>query len=160
MMNPVPAQALTLDLVHIAIVAACHETSQTFISNNSIDHDSDSSNRPRTFRLGARNDLSAVVALLKNDADQSPNDREKFLTRDFDLVHWIVIEECNNVVGFAAVYIGYSTWDGRCLHANKICARNEETESTLLRTLADIAVRLECQRLVWQVCVASITSVA
>ena len=157
MMNPVPAEALSLDLVRNAIVAACHEANQTSMSNDT-NHDSGINYSPITFRLGAPSDMPAVAALLKKNADQRQSHEDNCLPRDFDLVHWIIIEESNNVVGFATVYWGYSTWDGRCLHANRMCARDEETEADLLRILANVAVRLEGQRLVWQVCVVSASS--
>ncbi|KAI2513726.1 diamine N-acetyltransferase [Fragilaria crotonensis] len=143
MMNPVPAQAMSVDLMHKAIVASCHETN---LSNGSVT----TNDSPTIFRLGAASDMPTVAALLQNDACQTESSDVHRLIRDFDQVYWIVVEERNNVIGFAAVYWGYSTWDGRCLHANRIFARDEVIEIDLLRTLADIAVRLEGQRLVWQ----------
>lgn len=144
MMNPVPAQAMSVDLMHKAIVASCHETN---LSNGS----DTMRESPSIFRLGAASDMPTVAALLRNDACQTQSNGEHRLIRDFDQIYWIVVDERNNVIGFAAVYWGYSTWDGRCLHANRIFARDEVIEIDLLRTLADIAVRLEGQRLVWQV---------
>jgi hypothetical protein len=148
MMNPVPAQAMSVDLMHKAISAACHETNQTSTSN-----DSDTMNDipTRIFRLGVASDMPTVAALLQNNACETQSHDENRLIRDFVLVYWIIVEQSNNVVGFAAFYWGYSTWDGRCLHVNRIFSRDEVTEIDLLRTLAGITVRLDGQRLVWQV---------
>jgi hypothetical protein len=56
-----------------------------------------------------------------------------------------------NQVWICRFFWAYSTWDGRVLYVNKIIAPTQELETSLLYTLADVAVQLEGQRLVWQV---------
>eukprot|EP00980_Cylindrotheca_fusiformis_P003928 scaffold871_cov130-Cylindrotheca_fusiformis.AAC.5 len=45
-------------------------------------------------------------------------------------------------------YIGYSTWDGRCLFVDQLPNKRDEKQQ-LLHLLAKIAVRLKCRRLIW-----------
>lgn len=44
-------------------------------------------------------------------------------------------------------YIGYSTWDGRCLFVDRL--PTVDNEKLLLQVLAKLAVRLGCRRLLW-----------
>ncbi|KAI2513727.1 diamine N-acetyltransferase [Fragilaria crotonensis] len=143
MINPVPVEELHPDKVREAIKIACGVTNER-VNGESGGSECQSIN----FRLGIPNDVSAVVSLLKKDPGQ--NDRESVLLQDFDRLCWIMVEESTNVVGFAAFYWAYSTWDGRYVYANKIVAKNQVVETSLLHTLADIALQLEGQRLVLQ----------
>jgi hypothetical protein len=56
--------------------------------------------------------------------------------------------------GVVTMYIGYSTWDGRCLFIDRLEFPNhdhEDMEKSILRPLAKIAVELDCARLSWRV---------
>lgn len=151
MINPVPTEELSRDKVHNAIIDACQ------VTNERVNGEGSGSDGCRViFRIGTASDMTAVVMLLENDSDHT--NREMILLQDLDLVHWITVEESNTVVAFAAFYWAYSTWDGRYLYANKIVAKTQVVEKSLLHTLADVAVRLEGQRLVFQVSVVLVSS--
>ena len=151
--NPVPTEELSRDKVHKAIEDACQVTNGRIQKGEG----GDSYGPCMIFRVGTASDMSAVVALLGNDSD--PSNREMILLQDLDLVHWIMVEESTSVVGFAAFYWAYSTWDGRYLYANKMVAKMHGVETPLLHTLADIAVQMEGQRLVFQVRVGIVAAV-
>jgi hypothetical protein len=144
MINPVPTKELHHEKILEAIKGACG------VTNEHVNGESGDSKCPHiVFRPGTPSDMTAVVVLLKNDPGQ--DNRESVLLQDFDLLYWIMVEESTNVVGYAAFYWAYSTWDGRYLYVNKIVTKSEIVETSLLHTLADIALRLEGQRLVLQV---------
>ena len=56
--------------------------------------------------------------------------------------------------GFITFYLAYSTWDARCVFIDRLDLPHPgdmNVEKTILRSLADIAVRLQCGRLCWEV---------
>ena len=56
--------------------------------------------------------------------------------------------------GVITFYMAYSTWDARCVFLDRLdlpTPVDTNVEKTILRALADIAVRLECGRLCWEV---------
>jgi hypothetical protein len=56
--------------------------------------------------------------------------------------------------GVITFYMAYSTWDARCVFLDRLdlpTPTDTNVEKTILRALADIAVRLECGRLCWEV---------
>ena len=145
MIVPVPAVDVSVERVHEAIDNACDQTNSRLLADDSS-HKNSNNNKSVIFRRGTLDDISGLITILKD----AQINRDQ-LVRDFDLVHWIILEKCNQVLGLAAFYWAYSTWDGRVLYVNKVTAPNTELETSLLYTLADIAVQLEGQRLVWQV---------
>ena len=56
----------------------------------------------------------------------------------------------NSKAQLISFYLGYSTWDGRCLFVDQI-VQDEKIEKLLLQVLAKIAIRLDCSRLIWMV---------
>jgi hypothetical protein len=59
-------------------------------------------------------------------------------------------EEDSKLISF---YIGYSTWDGRCLCVDQLPKQEkyQNVEKLLMQLLAKIAVSLSCNRLIWMV---------
>jgi hypothetical protein len=53
--------------------------------------------------------------------------------------------------GITLIYIAYSTWDGRVLFFNSVNQTQGDTRLTLMHTMAQVAIRLQCTRVVWQV---------
>ncbi|CAE6924813.1 SATL1 [Symbiodinium sp. CCMP2592] len=47
-------------------------------------------------------------------------------------------------------YVGYSTWDGRCIFLDQLPETDEDTEKLYLQILARIALRLGSRRLTWK----------
>ncbi|CAE7192946.1 SATL1 [Symbiodinium necroappetens] len=47
-------------------------------------------------------------------------------------------------------YVGYSTWDGRCLFLDQLPEGDEDTEKLYLQILARIALRIGSRRLTWK----------
>ena len=144
---PIPSSHLSVDAIRYAITEACHKTNER-LGNDAL------------VRVVATNDISSILSTLglldKSEIpiEQEGHEGEKQqpnVKPNFDLVQGIVLEEAGRVVGFATIYWAYSTWDGRYLYINKIVAPNERLEMSMLHTLADVALRLEGQRLVWQV---------
>jgi hypothetical protein len=140
MIVSVPAANVSVERVLKAIEDACDQTNSRHVSNDS------SCPNTTILRRGTQDDVSGLITILKD-----PENSRDQIVRDFDLVHWIVLEGSNQISGLAAFYWAYSTWDGRVLYVNKIIAPNTTLETSLLYTLADVAVQLEGQRLVWQV---------
>jgi len=63
-------------------------------------------------------------------------------------------QEATEPCGLVTFYLGYSTWDGRCLFIDRLDLPNPSDtnlEKVILRGLADITVRLNCGRLCWKV---------
>lgn len=63
-------------------------------------------------------------------------------------------DDSSKPCGVITFYIAYSTWDGRCLFLDRLDLPNPtdvKMEKAILRALADIAVRLKCARLCWEV---------
>jgi hypothetical protein len=132
---PVPTEDLSLERVREAIGTSCTFTNERFKDGYLL-------------RYGSKDDMPTLLSLLTSDDNiQDPDS----LACDFDLFHSVVVEQNGKVVGFAMTYWAYSTWEGRYLYANKIVAPNDAVETSLMYTLADVAVRLGGQRLVWQV---------
>jgi hypothetical protein len=132
---PVPTEDLSIERVRQAIGASCTLTNERCEDGYLL-------------RYGSKDDMPTLLSLLTSDDNiQDPES----LARDFDLFQSVVVEQNGKVVGFAMTYWAYSTWEGRYLYANKIVAPNDTVETSLMYTLADVAVRLGGQRLVWQV---------
>lgn len=133
-MFPLPEHELSVDRIHKAIQDACDDTH-------------DDLNDGYTLRVGSRNDVASFVALL-----DTKNTLEQSLVRDFELFHSIVLEQDETtVVGFAIVYLAYSTWDGRYLYLDHIVApNNDNLEASMMHCLSNAVVRLEGQRLAWR----------
>jgi hypothetical protein len=56
--------------------------------------------------------------------------------------------------GFITFYLAYSTWDARCVFIDRLDLPNPadmNVEKPILRALANIAMRLQCGRLCWEV---------
>jgi hypothetical protein len=56
--------------------------------------------------------------------------------------------------GVITFYMAYSTWDARCVFLDRLdlpTPADANVEKTILRALANIAVRLQCGRLCWEV---------
>jgi hypothetical protein len=141
---PIPNKHLSVADIRYAIADACAKTNER-LGNEDL------------LRVTTVNDISSILSILgvvDKSEIQIEQEREKQQTNvmaNFDLFQGIVLEQIGRVVGFATVYWAYSTWDGRYLYVNKIVAPDERLETSMLYTLAEVALRLEGQRLVWQV---------
>jgi GNAT superfamily N-acetyltransferase len=73
------------------------------------------------------------------------------------LYHGLVLLQKNTrkenpaLAGFVICYLAYSTWQGRVLFLNKLHLEQsaENLLEPIMHVLANIAIRLECRRLVW-----------
>lgn len=130
----VPTEDLSLERVRQSIDTCCALTNERLADGYGL-------------RYGKKDDMSTILSLL----DSKNSQEEDTLIRDADLFHSIVIEQNDKILGFAITYWAYSTWEGRYLYVNKIVTPNDALETSLMYTLADVAVRLGGQRLVWQV---------
>ena len=145
---PVPTEDLSIDRVRKTIHACCSLTNDRAASTGYF------------FRNGNQDDMPVIKLLLGSDEDVEADSVSR-LMRDSDLFHSVIIEEktSGKIVGFAICYWAYSTWEGRYLYVNKIIVSPNGDdvllptilETSLVYTLADAAVRLGGQRLVWQV---------
>lgn len=70
---------------------------------------------------------------------------------DFPLYYGLLLENETGVCGVAIMYVEFSTWEGRVIFLHRLVVPFETVRVPLMRTLAKIAVRLDCVRLVWQV---------
>jgi hypothetical protein len=71
--------------------------------------------------------------------------------------------ETSFLCGVITFYMAYSTWDARCVFLDRLDLphpTDPTVEKTILRALADIAVRLQCGRLCWEVRFVSFCIVA
>lgn len=80
---------------------------------------------------------------------------EENLVRDgfgnVPLYYSLILETKDGVCGAVVFFFEYSTWEGRVLFLKSLVIPSEEMRLPILQTLAKIAVRLDCVRLVWQV---------
>ena len=135
---PIPSKHLSVDAIRHAISEACDKTNER-LGNDAL---------ARVVTVNGTSSILSILGLMdKSEGEQQqPNDLP-----NFDLVQGIILEQSGRVVGFATVYWAYSTWDGRYLYINKIVAPDQKLETSMLYTLAEVALCLEGQRLVWQV---------
>lgn len=131
-LHPTPSKDLSISNVRSAIDEACIKSSE----RTSGDY---------VLRGGKVEDLPVLLSATDTQGIQSD------LSHDSHLFHTIILEKKNDIVGFCIFYWAYSTWDGRFLYVNRISAPNDELEKSITYTLAEVAVRLDAQRLVWQV---------
>lgn len=62
-------------------------------------------------------------------------------------------QENTKVIGIVSFYVAYSSWSGRILYVDRLqCdGLSDDMEESLLRILADVALKLDCARLTWRV---------
>jgi hypothetical protein len=130
---PVPSEDLSIERVREVITDSCAITNGRLTNSCRL-------------RYGNSDDMPKLLSLLASKSRDADT-----LIKDGDLFHSVVVEGSSKLVGFAVVYWAYSTWEGRHLYVNTIVAPSDTVETSLIYTLADVAVRLEGQRLVWQV---------
>ena len=130
MVHPVPSTALSADVVKAAIQVSCAKAS--------------AKNEALSFESLVEDKVKDLFAVLNIQVSKRALD-------ELDKYHGVTLARDGGVVGGATFYFAYSTWDGRILYVDKIEAKNNGDEEHILRLLGDVAVQLECQRLVWQV---------
>lgn len=101
--------------------------------------------------------LIVELAVYEREPDAVINTPENLyidLFRD-EVCKALVVEEENEVVGFALYFISYSTWKGRCLYLEdfyvKEAFRRGGIGSKLFLEVVDIAKQLGVKRMDWQV---------
>ena len=136
MVLPLPEKVLSLQTIKESTLAACQATT------NRWEHKERLALRPVETR-----DLPSLLTFL-SATDVSLQDT----SRDFqDFYHGILSEgKDGNVCAAAIFYLAYSTWDSRYIYINHIHVDDTSLETSLMYTLADVAIKLDCHRLVWQ----------
>jgi hypothetical protein len=103
------------------------------------------------FRIGEVGDWEVISSAHGDGKIVRVDEKVQNLVSFF----FIVVEMDHQIVGFTSFHLAYSTWDGRVLFRSKTQSLSDSMEKGLLFTLAHVAVKLEAQRLVWQVSLIS-----
>ena len=133
---PVPEKVLSQQVIEETIQDACRTTLLHWETRKNV-----------TLRSFDTNDLPRLLRLL-NVIHVS----QEQTSRDFSSVYYGILseDEEGNILATAIFYLAYSTWDSRCVYINHIYAIDTFIETIVMYTLADIAIKLDCRRLVWQ----------
>ena len=133
---PVPEKVLSQQVIEETIQDACRTTLLRWETRKNV-----------TLRSFDTNDLPRLLRLL-NVIHVS----QEQMSRDFSSVYYGILseDEEGNILATAIFYLAYSTWDSRCVYINHIYAIDTFIETIVMYTLADIAIKLDCRRLVWQ----------
>ena len=80
---------------------------------------------------------------------------EEILMRDGfsgnPLFYGLVLQQDTEICGVAIFFVEFSTWEGRVLFLKRLVVPSKDMRVPVLRMLAQIALLLQCVRLVWQV---------
>lgn len=133
---PVPEMVISQQVVEEAIQDACRTTLLRWDSTKNV-----------TLRSFDASDLPCLLRVLN-----VTNVSQEHMSRDFSSIYYGIMSEdaLGNVLATAVFYLAYSTWDSRCVYINHIFANDTFIETSMMYTLADIAIKLHCRRLVWQ----------
>jgi hypothetical protein len=140
----VPTLELSKYSIKNAIKEACNLTNSRWGSKGKADF--------VKFRLGDINDVSKLKDSMTMFVDFQHDEPDNLL-RDVDVKLYLIIVEdfTANVIGHVALYWTYSSWDGRYIYVKNLKADRDYIELSLIYTLAEISLRCEGRRIVWQV---------
>ena len=127
-MTTQPTLALQAEAIRKAIDEACSLTDSDIFS----------------WRRARQDDLPHLLRFTHVTAGNFARD---LFHADSPYYYSLIQENASSVCGMVLIYVGYSTWDGRVLFFNHT---NDMTLALIMLTLAHVAIRLECTRLVWQ----------
>jgi hypothetical protein len=143
----VPSLELSKEVVQNAIQEACDlANSRWSYGDKMVERDF------VKFRLGNLDNVSNLKSSMVTSLDLKKNVSDN-IVRDIGFqVHLIIAESfAGNVIGSVALYWTYSSWDGLYIYAKNLKADSDSIEASLIYTLAEIALRCEGRRIVWQV---------
>lgn len=129
----------------------------------------------RFRRISNKGDWDSVSQLMHiNDSSNNSNNQHVSTCETLDRVHGIFVtsQDSTFCIGFCTFYLSYSTWDGRVIFLDRLevgsppqdalspLASHSLLSLSLRYTLADIGLKLECSRFVWQVSTTSTNAFA
>jgi len=117
-----------------------------------------------TIREGRKNDLPAVLALIKELAlyEKAPQEVEVTLEEmekssfgENPFFRFFVAENEKGIIGMALYYIKYSTWKGRCIFLEDLIVTQSQRRggagTLLFEKMIELAKIMNVRRLEWQV---------
>ena len=114
--------------------------------------------KQRTLRQGSQNDLQLIFYFSKGEIDgQQDRDLEwDSLTAGHSECNIMILnDEMGSAIGCAVWSFGYSTWKGRVMNLDALEVMEPKDGSdlhyTLMRGLVEVALALDCARLVHHV---------
>lgn len=102
-------------------------------------------------------DLIVELAVFEKEPDTVLNTPEQLASDLFDSKYCeaLVVEDQNQIIGYAIYYTSYSTWNGPCLYLEDLCItqsqRNKGFGLELFRRVIEIAKSRKVRRMDWQV---------
>ena len=152
---------LTLSSIHQAIEEA-------IVSNRAVQHEL--SQKGLSLRRASEpTDWDRMLGLLATEQDIGNHDEKGDVDDDLSTNLSLAIprhfgitirnnKEGSEICGLLSFYMAYSSWDGRILYVDRLVSpeMDDATEILLLRTLAAIALKLDCVRLTWRVRISDV----
>ena len=102
-----------------------------------------------SWRRAQKEHLSKVRRLTGSPLAEETLMRDGF--SDDPLFYGLVLEQDTEISGVAIFFVEFSTWEGRVLFLKRLVVPSKDMRVPVLRMLAQIALLLQCVRLVWQV---------